>query len=277
MSDFSITTDAYDYNGAIEPRLAVFHAAGFRYVHWCERWAEYYVYSDGEMARIGRALADAGLRLLDTHNAHDPASARIDDADAGIRAGGLTLLRNRMALTATLGGDCLVVHPPKGDEQPELRFPRFIDSLHEVEADCRQAGVRLAVENMASLRGPLARAYDPLFAEFAPDVLGFCFDSGHANMAGDLAMLDRYGARLIALHLHDNFGATDEHALPGRGTVDWPYIVGALKRLGYAKPVNLEVGLKSQPGLSPAAFVQSAYDRAAALFGVPRTAPVPPR
>jgi len=262
---FSITTDAYDYNAFIGPRLDDFRAAGFRHIHWCERWAEDYLYSDDETARIGAALAERDMVFVDTHNAHC-ATARIDDPDPAVRAGGMRLLRNRIAFTKTLGGDVVVVHPPKGDEDPDERFPIYSRSLREIEPACREAGIRLAVENMASLRGPHRYALDHLFEAFEPDFLGFCFDSGHANMAGNLDLLDRHGERLIALHLHDNHGEADEHALPGDGTVDWPYVVATLRRLAYAKPINLEVALRSRPDLTGPAFVRLAHERLSDLF-----------
>jgi len=262
---FSITTDVYDYNGPIEPRLAVFREAGFRHIHWCERWAEDYLYSDGEIGRIGEAMAAAGITFVDTHSAHC-AAARIDDPAPAVRDSGMRLLRNRIAFTKALGGDCVVVHPPKGSENPDERFRWFVESLGVIEPECRAAGIRVAVENMASLRGPHARALDPLFERFEADFLGFCFDSGHANIAGDLGMLDRYGDRLIALHLHDNHGERDEHALPGEGTVDWAYVADVLRRLNYSKPINLEVSAGSQPDVPPADFVRLAYERVASIF-----------
>lgn len=263
--DFSITTDAYDYNAWIGPRLDAFRQAGFRHIHWCERWAEDYLYPDDEIAQIGAALRDRGMVLVDTHNAHCD-SARIDDPDPAVRAGGLRLLRNRIAFTKALGGDVVVIHPPKGPEQPDERLPIFVASLAEVEPECRRAGVRIGVENMASLNGPYAYYLDPLFERFDADFLGFCFDSGHANMAGTPDLIDRYADRLIALHLHDNHGEKDEHALPGDGTVAWPPIVETLRRIGYRRPINLEVGLKSRPDLTGPAFIRLAHDRISALF-----------
>ena len=263
--EFSFTTDAYDSNTFIGPRLDDFLAAGFRHIHWCERWAEDYVYPDTEIARIRAAFAEREMVLVDTHNAHC-ATARIDDPDPAVRAGGMRLLRNRLAFTKALGGDVLVVHPPKGDEDPDQRFPIYIASLRKIEPECCAAGLRIAVENMASLRGPHLYALDQVFDGFDPAFLGFCFDSGHANMAGNLDLVERYGERLIALHLHDNHGEKDEHALPGDGTVDWPYVVRVLHRLDYARPVNLEVSAATRPDLSHPDFARLAHERLAALF-----------
>ena len=59
--------------------------------------------------------------------------------------------------------------------------------------------------------------------------IGFCFDSGHQNCrTPNVDLLDLYGSRLMALHLHDNEGLTtvegrkDQHRLPFDGTIDWP-------------------------------------------------------
>jgi sugar phosphate isomerase/epimerase len=42
-------------------------------------------------------------------------------------------------------------------------------------------------------------------------------------------------------HLHDNNGLWDEHVLPGRGNVDWPHVIGLLKKAPRLKCFQNEV------------------------------------
>jgi sugar phosphate isomerase/epimerase len=44
-----------------------------------------------------------------------------------------------------------------------------------------------------------------------------------------------------ALHVHDNFGATDNHLLPGHGKLKWNEITKALAEIGYDGCFTLEV------------------------------------
>jgi sugar phosphate isomerase/epimerase len=52
--------------------------------------------------------------------------------------------------------------------------------------------------------------------------------------------LGLYGARLAALHLHDNNGRKDSHLLPGLGTIDWQRVSARLKKTGYQGAISLE-------------------------------------
>jgi sugar phosphate isomerase/epimerase len=97
--------------------------------------------------------------------------------------------------------------------------------------------VNLALEN---LRRP--EYLDYIFAKLQSDRLGFCYDAGHEHCycrATDL--LAKYGSKLMALHLHDNDGQTDQHQIPGEGTVDWPALKVKLRQTGYSGPMALEV------------------------------------
>ena len=71
-------------------------------------------------------------------------------------------------------------------------------------------------------------------------------------------MIEDYGSRTVALHLHDNHGETDEHALPGFGTIDWDRIMKAIKNNKYTKPVNFELSLRD-PKADAEEFLKKAY------------------
>lgn len=214
---------------------------------------------------MGRALAAAGLRLLDVHGA-ETAAASPSAAEERARARGARLLRNRVRFAAALGGDCVAVHTgpfEAGAADFAARWAGLERSLAELAPLCEGCGVRLALENASR---PAPPEFLRLIAAFPPRVAGLCFDSGHANLKGaDPALIARLpGARLAALHLHDNRGEKDEHALPGRGTVDWDRLAGLIAAAGYAKPLNLELQLSSA-ALSPEEFLAEAFRAGAAL------------
>lgn len=96
--------------------------------------------------------------------------------------------------------------------------------------DRRAAGVRLAFEN---LRHPLhlKRVLDT----FDSPAVGLCYDSGHHHGWGrETDWLFEYGSRLFALHLHDNDGTRDSHAVPFDGGIDWKALSSRIARTGYA-------------------------------------------
>ena len=54
-------------------------------------------------------------------------------------------------------------------------------------------------------------------------------------------MLRQFADRLHHIHLHDNNGLVDLHLPPGTGTINWPAVATALRDIGYAKTITLEI------------------------------------
>src|SRR5262249_24418425 len=69
-------------------------------------------------------------------------------------------------------------------------------------------------------------------------------DAGHANAAGPdtlPALLERFGDRLVHVHVHHNDGTSDQHAELGTGTLDVDATARALREHGYDGLVTIEV------------------------------------
>jgi len=139
------------------------------------------------------------------------------------------------------------------------RFERLID--------CAQRnGAHIAIENQCAPE-KTQRAIE-LLERFDSPHLGMCYDSGHGNVRDSLGrgreMLDRFGRRLKALHLHDNDGSSDQHLLPFDGTVDWPALMRKIAAAGYQGPTTLEAG-SGYPQLATEEYLARAYERAKQL------------
>jgi sugar phosphate isomerase/epimerase len=81
--------------------------------------------------------------------------------------------------------------------------------------------------------------------EVDPDSLGVCLDFGHANMQRQFAIdeaIRELGEFLIATHIHDNEGASDQHMIPLMGSIEWQSAIAALSDIGYDRPLILELG-----------------------------------
>ena len=52
--------------------------------------------------------------------------------------------------------------------------------------------------------------------------------------------LEEYAERIIALHLHDNDGSSDQHLNLGEGSLDWAHLGGRLLESGYKGVWSLE-------------------------------------
>lgn len=274
----SMTTDYANVStGCPEPYLRRIAEAGFTHIHWCHHWNTDFLYADCEIGQIGRWLKDLGLTLTDLH-----ASAGVEkgwcSAREYERLAGIELVANRIEMAARLGSDAVVLHlppPPAENADGEAWWARVCRSLDALEPIARRRGVRFALENMPNDN------FDPLervFARYAPNFVGLCYDSGHGNLAGNgLDRLERVKGRLLSVHLHDNDGTGDQHRLVGDGTVDWPRLACLLAASPYRKPLSLESNLGSYPqGTDERVHLRKAFEAGSRLAEMVAASLAPP-
>src|SRR5262249_18516400 len=80
--------------------------------------------------------------------------------------------------------------------------------------------------------------------------LSYCFDIGHAHMAGGIAAeFESMKERIRSTHVHDNGGSNDSHFFPlqDKGTINWNQAMKLLGRHADQYPLVLE--LREVPGL----------------------------
>lgn len=125
----------------------------------------------------------------------------------------------------------------------ELNITMCIENLyvdtggHLVEGPC--CNVRKVVERM-----------DRFNEKHHAEILGFCFDTGHANVVGiDFEdFITVLGSRLKVLHIHDNDGINDLHQMPftftrtreNRSSTDWEGFVRGLRNIHFNKVLSFE-------------------------------------
>lgn len=231
-----MTSNAYDVNQPIDQRLAHFSSAGFTYIHWAEHLRSDKFYTQAEADQVAQSAERFGFQINSIHGVWMLDGGRLLTEDLWYE-----LNLNRIQFISWVGGDCIVVHVPLVDCIPDYKSEleaseRMIGRIIPV---ARKNNVRLAIENL--LTHPYQPLFDSLFETFPKEELGFCFDSGHANLTGELHILERYLDRLIVTHLHDNRGKEDEHLPPGQGTIDWKPIISSLKNKTDFSLANLEV------------------------------------
>ena len=147
------------------------------------------------------------------------------------------------------GGRILVAHAGGAAVEDQAHRARLFEvsraSIRELAAQARELGVQLAVENALPTTpcvGDRVAEVVRLLKGIRGEHVGYCLDTSHANIGEDVvAALELVGERLQTLHLSDNDGKTDLHALPFTGTVDWPAFMAALRRTGYAGVIMFEV------------------------------------
>lgn len=161
----------------------------------------------------------------------------------------------------------IVVHGFKmakylGSEELEWQeTEKFLDSIAPL---AKQYGITICIENLYDsvagriVEGPCcdarkaARRIDAFNEKFGAEVLGFCFDVGHANLIGvDFEdFLETLGKRLKVLHIHDNDGISDLHQIPftftktreNTSSTDWEGFTRGLKNIGFDGVLSFETG-----------------------------------
>ena len=153
-------------------------------------------------------------------------------------------LKKDVKLAKKYGFTCVVVH--LRGEPNDVGYNR----LRRVLKLCEKVKIPLAIENIGDYN-----CFSKTFKNIDSEYLKFCYDSGH-NHAFDpqIDYLSKYGKKLIALHLHDNFGpnptekqlkglsfkkqSLDMHTLNKYGSIDWQEIANKLSKI--KQPINLD-------------------------------------
>jgi sugar phosphate isomerase/epimerase len=120
--------------------------------------------------------------------------------------------------------------------------PELLDYTEEV---VKSTGIKIAIHN----HGPEDKLYPSpqnvwdLIKDRDPKV-GLCMDIGHATRAGanPTEVVKKYKSRLFDLHIKDvSLAAKEGKAIEvGRGVIDFPSLVKALKKINYQGVCSLE-------------------------------------
>lgn len=147
-----------------------------------------------------------------------------------------------------------------GSEEEEWKQTEgFIDSIAPM---AKKAGITICIENLYDgigghlIEGPgcdarkAAERIDRINDRYGSEVLGFCFDTGHANLVGlDMErFITTLGSRLKVLHIHDNDGIGDLHQIPftftktreNKPSTDWDGFLRGLKAVGFQGVLSFE-------------------------------------
>jgi sugar phosphate isomerase/epimerase len=254
MRQFGISTHLYHSARLGRDHLLEIGAHGFEAIELFATRTHFDYHSDRAAADLQQWLAEAGLRL---HGVHAPiAQSLVDDrwgsaltlasTDADARALALTESIAALHVARRIPFDVLVVHlglprtqQPASSDNNRDAARRSVDELQRA---AEPLGVRVAVEVIPNdLSGAEALVH------FVEDVLeetgvGICLDFGHAHMEGDVVdAVETVSEHLIATHVNDNRGRTDDHLVPFDGTIDWASVLTTLQKVGFDGTLLFEI------------------------------------
>lgn len=144
----------------------------------------------------------------------------------------------------------------------ELEWKKTEEFLDSIAPMAKEMGITICFENLYCsaanhlIEGPGCDVHkaieriDRMNEKYGAEVLGFCFDTGHANIVGfDFEdFLTRLGHRLKVLHVHDNDGIADLHQIPftftktreNKPSTDWEGFIRGLRNINYDGAISFE-------------------------------------
>ena len=156
-------------------------------------------------------------------------------------------LERSIEITGALGASYMVVHPVY--TYSDGTIINVAENFIKLNAElirpwlekAQQCGVIILSENLLWGVSSDPAIIAALVQEVDSEWFGWCYDTGHANCFGySPKMLRECVVSPNTLHIHDNYGKSDDHLIPGEGTLDWELLIEMLKESGYSGDCVLE-------------------------------------
>jgi protein FrlC len=122
-------------------------------------------------------------------------------------------------------------------------YHRCLEKLAQLLELVESSGRKLALEILPKAFIGGIDGFLRLGDQLGTDSLGLNFDTGHAWAAKENLYLvpAKLGRRILGTHLCDNCGNENLSLRPGTGSIDWKRLLAALKHIGYAGWLDLEI------------------------------------
>lgn len=152
-----------------------------------------------------------------------------------------------LRLARKLGAKCITTEPggPLDGAMPrEKALECFVVGLQECLRCAEDEGVLLLVEPEPGLLIENAAQFEELAARMDSPMFGLNFDVGHFYCVGEplpetIARLSRWTRHY---HVEDIAASrVHEHLIPGRGAIDFPAVLKAIRTTGYSGWITVEL------------------------------------
>ncbi len=124
------------------------------------------------------------------------------------------------------------------------QWDALVDGIGRCKRIARRSGLTLLVEPRVGEMISNTDAMLRLIAAIGPDNFGAVLDTGHQYGQKEILPLAvmKLGKAIKYVHASDNDGLANEHKALGEGSIDWPGLMQALKRVGFNGYVGVDVG-----------------------------------
>lgn len=204
--------------------------AGFKkcFIQWYNRD---YPVSQNEVLEY---IKKQGLEILFAHLSYDHINDLWQEGEDGDRL--IREYKNDLDNLKKCGINMVISHLTSHFEAPkysELGLKR----IRDLAAYAKNLDMKIAFEN-TKIKGYM----EYVLSNIKEENVGFCLDSGHLHAHfNDEFNFDIVKNRIFAVHLHDNFGKSDEHLNPFDGNINWDFIIDKLIECNYNGPITMEL------------------------------------
>jgi len=221
-------------------------------------------------------VIETGARfLLDPRTKHEPTLVTVDSAGHARR---VDFLCRAIDVANRLNASCVslwsgVVRDGAGDREA---FGRLVGGLADVLIHAERQGVVLAFEPEPGMLIDTLARYDDLLEELSAQRvdtarLRLTIDIGHLHCQGELPIaqqIEHRRDRLANVHIEDMRAGEHEHLMFGEGEIDFPPVIAALAKIGYAGLVGVELSRHSHEGPTAARRAYNYLSRLVRMSGV---------
>jgi len=257
---FGVSTHLYHGQRLSRDHLLEIAGFGFETVEVFATRTHFDYHNPAAVADLQQWLAEAGLALESVHAPITESFAggrwgralSVASPDEDERAAAVAETEQALHIARRIAVKVLVIHlgvargqTPPGGGNARGAARRSLETLKPAAG---ALGVTIALEvlpNEISTAGSLVHFIEHDLEE--RDV-GICLDFGHAHLDGDVVdAVETVSEHLVATHVHDNRGRSDDHLVPFDGTIDWPAALTSVQKIGFEGTLLFELAAHADP------------------------------
>jgi sugar phosphate isomerase/epimerase len=260
----------YNTNGfahhRLEDALAILAGLGYQGVALTLDHHVLNPYEDGLPGRVAdvrrlldrhglRCVVETGARfLLDPWRKHQPTLLSPEPREREVR---LDFLTRAVEVAHGLGADAVSFWSGAAadDAPPAVHLGRLVEGCRRLCDAAARRGVRLAFEPEPGMFIDTMARFAELRDRVAHPAFGLTIDVGHLHCQGETPIaehLERWRDLLGNVHIEDMRRGVHDHLMFGEGEIDFGPVLRALREIGYAGGVYVELSRHSHDAVETA-------------------------
>lgn len=165
-----------------------------------------------------------------------------------VSEGALKFVKKEIILAKKVGAKQITIHSgqrdkPNRENMVAKNFEILIKNLKETIKLGRKYGIKIGLENSPKNHAICTELKDLLRVVNSIEGLKIVFDVGHANTTklNPIDYFKKVKDFVVNVHIHDNGGTVDQHAVIGEGNINFKGLLKECKNSNYYGPFILEM------------------------------------